>query len=58
MDKVVRMLVEPRVVRGHVVRDEVEHPLQSALSRPLSHMGERCRAAQITMDGVVLDSEG
>ena len=57
MDKVVRMLVDPRVIRRHVVGDKVEHQLQSAFLQPLSQTGERRVAAQIAMDGVVLDGE-
>ncbi len=57
MDEVVGMLVDPRVIRRHVVRDEVEHQLQSALLQPLSQAGECRRAAQIAMDGVALDGE-
>ena len=57
MDKVVRMLVDPRMIRRHVVGDKVEHQLQSALLQPLSQTGERRVAAQIAMDGVVLDGE-
>ena len=51
------MLVDPRVIRRHVVRDEVEHQLQSALLQPLSQTGERRVAAQIAMDGVACDGE-
>ena len=57
MDKVVRVLVDPRVIRRHVVRDKVEHQLQSALLQPLAQTGQRRSAAQIAMDGVVLDGE-
>ena len=57
MDKVVRVLVDPRVIRGHVVRDKVEHQLQSAFLQPLSQTCERRIAAQIAMHGVVLDGE-
>ena len=57
MDKVIRMLVDPGVIRGHVVRDEVEHQLQSALLQPLAQTRERRIPAQIAMHGVVLDSE-
>ena len=57
MDKVFRVLVDPRVIRGHVVRDKVEHQLQSAFLQPLSQTCERRVAAQIAMDGVVLDGE-
>ena len=57
MDKVVRMLVDPRVIRRHVVRNEVEHQLQSALLQPLSQACQRRSATQIAMDGVALDGE-
>ena len=57
MDKVFRVLVDPRVIRSHVVGDKVEHQLQSACLQPLSHARERRVAAQIAMDGVVLDGE-
>jgi hypothetical protein len=51
------VLVDPRVIRGHVVGDKVEHQLQSAFLQPLSQTGKRRVAAQIAMDGVVLDGE-
>ena len=35
MDKIVRVLVDPRMIRGHVVRDKIEHQLQSAFLHPL-----------------------
>ena len=57
VDKVVRVLVDPRVIRGHVVRDEVEHQLQSAFLQPLAQTRERDIAAEIAMDDVVLDGE-
>ena len=51
------MLVDPRVIRRHVVRHEVEHQLESALLQPLSQACQRRSAAQIAMDGVALDGE-
>ena len=56
-DEVVRVLVDPRVIRGHVVGDEVEHQLQSACVQPLAQTCERRVAAQVAMDRVVLDRE-
>ena len=35
MDKILRMLVEPAMVRGHVVLDKVEHQLEPALLHTL-----------------------
>jgi hypothetical protein len=51
------MGVDPRMVRGHVVRDEVEHQLQAALLEPSAQAGERRRAAQVAMHGVAVDRE-
>ena len=57
MDKVIRVLIDPRMIRRHVVGNKVEHQLQSALFQPLSQSCERRVAAQIAMDGIVLDGE-
>jgi hypothetical protein len=54
MDEVVRVFVDPRVIRCHVVRDEIEQQLQSALLQPLSQACERRGAAEIAMDGVII----
>jgi hypothetical protein len=51
------MLVDPRVVRRHVVRDKIEHQLQAALLEPLAQAGKRSGAAQSDVDGVALDSK-
>ena len=51
------MLVDPRVIRGHVVRDEIEHQLQSALLHPYSQSRECRVVAQIAVYGVALDGE-
>ena len=57
MDEVVRVLLDPGVIRGHVVGDEVEHQPQSASVQPLAQACQRRVAAQIAMDGVVRDRE-
>jgi hypothetical protein len=57
VDEVVRVLFDPRVIRRHVVRHEVEHQLQPALLEPLSHTREPRGAAEIAMHRVVLDGE-
>ncbi|TXT22908.1 MAG: hypothetical protein FD138_3355 [Planctomycetota bacterium] len=51
------MLFNPRVIRSHVVRDEIEHQLEAAFFQPFSQPSERRVAAKITMDGVALDRE-
>ena len=57
MDEVVGVLADPWMIQCHVVRNEVEHQLESALSQPLSQAGERRIAAQVAMHGVALDGE-
>ena len=57
VDEVVRMLVDPGVIRRHVVRHEVEHQPQLALAQPLPQSGERRLTAQIAMDRIALDGE-
>ena len=55
MDKVIRVLVDPRVVRGHVVHDKVEHQSQPALSQPLAQPGQTGIAPQIAMHSITAD---
>jgi hypothetical protein len=57
MDKVVRMVVDPRMIRGHVVRNKIEHQLQSTFLHPFSQTCERRGSAEIAVYGVVLDGE-
>ena len=57
MDEVVRVLVDPRMIRRHVVRDEIKQQLQFALLQPLSEAWERLSAAEIAVDGVGLDGK-
>ena len=57
VDEVVRMLVDPGVIRRHVVGNEVEHQLQAALLQSLAQARQRRVAAQIAMDGVARDGE-
>jgi hypothetical protein len=51
------MLFDPWMIRRHVVRDKVEHQLQSPHLQPPSQARERRGPAQIAMHGVVLDGE-
>ena len=57
MDEELRVLVDPRVIRGHVIGDEVEHQPQPASLHPLPQACERRIAAEIAVDGVALDGE-
>ena len=57
VDEVVGVLVDPRMIRRHVVGDEVEHQLQAALAQPLAQAGQRRVAAEVAMHGVAGDRE-
>jgi hypothetical protein len=57
VDKIIRVLIDPPVVRGHVVRDKIEHQPQPALSQPLAQPGQSGIAAQIAMHLVSSDRE-
>ena len=57
MDKVVRVLVDPRVIRGHVVRDKVEHQPKPTLPQPLAQAGQSGISAQIAMHRITGDRE-
>jgi hypothetical protein len=46
------MLLGPGVVRGHVVRDEIEHEPQAPRPEPLAESGQRGIAAQAGVDRV------
>ncbi len=53
----VRVLGHPRVVRRHVVRDEVEDEPQAPLAQAPAEAGERRVAAEVRVDPVVADRE-
>ena len=57
LDEVVRVFVDPRMIRCHMVRDEIQQQLQSALLQPPSQTCERLGAAEVAMDSVGLDGE-
>ena len=52
-DEIVGVILDPGVIRGHVVWDKIEQQLQSAFLQPLSQTGERRVATEIAMDDVV-----
>ena len=53
--EIVRVLLDPRVIRGHVVRNEIEHQPQTALLQTLAQPGQRGIASQSGVHDVAGD---
>jgi hypothetical protein len=55
VNKIIRVLVDPWVIRRHVIRHKVEQQLNSPLLQPLSQLCERWSATEIFMHRVIAD---
>src|SRR6476469_5738102 len=53
MDKIIRMLIHPWMIRRHVIGDEVEQQLDSSLLQPLSYLCKCPRTTEIFMHDVI-----
>ena len=51
------MLPDPRMIEPHVVRDEIEHELETSLPQSFAQSAERGIAAEIPMHGVARNRE-
>src|SRR5678815_5526288 len=56
-DEEVRMLLDPGMIRRHVVRDKIEDQPQTTLAHPFSQPGKSLIPAEIGVDMIVMDRE-
>ena len=54
-DEEVRMLLDPGMIRRHVVRDKIEDQPQTTLAQPFSQPGKSLIPAEIGVDMIVMD---
>ena len=57
MDKVIRVFVQPRMIRRHVIRNKIEHQLQSAFLQALPQTCKCFSPAEIAMNRIVLNGK-